>query len=100
MKIVCYQVVDNLRVCVVQNGLIVNFLGSFYGVIDYFSLRRPMTSNQIKSKYSRGDVLTARVVFVDHATKSFRLSIRPHVMALRAPVALPKLGTLIDLLTD
>jgi rRNA biogenesis protein RRP5 len=80
----------------VENGLIVNFLTSFSGVIDCFSLTEPMGVSQMKSMFSAGEVLVARIVFVDHATKSVRFSLRPHIIGLRAPDELPALGSILE----
>ena len=40
-------------------------------------------------------VYEARIVFVDHGARSVRLSMRPHVLELRAPSSLPELGSFL-----
>jgi hypothetical protein len=70
----------------------VNFLGMFFGVIDFHSLARPYSSAEWASAVREGETMHARIVMVDHATKSVRLSIRPHVLEMRAPHNLPALG--------
>ena len=69
-----------------------NFLSSFHGVIDPVSLPKFDTNKNWKSCFTPGDVLLARIVYVDHGQKSCRLSMRPHVMEMRAPANLIKLG--------
>ncbi|CAM9169417.1 unnamed protein product [Ectocarpus fasciculatus] len=80
---------------VVQNGLIVNFLGLFHGVIDSHSLPRPVANPTDLPLLAKGTVQLARIVFVNHATKSVRLSLRPHVVDMRAPRNLPDRGALV-----
>lgn len=80
---------------VVQNGLIVNFLGLFHGVIDSHSLPRPVASPADLPLLAKGTVQLARIVFINHATKSVRLSLRPHVVDMRPPLHLPDRGALL-----
>jgi ribosomal protein S1 len=80
---------------VVQNGLIVNFLGLFHGVIDTNSLPRPVSSPSELPLLAKGTVHLARIVFINHSTKSVRLSLRPHVVDMRAPRGLPDRGALV-----
>jgi ribosomal protein S1 len=54
-----------------------------------------MELSKWQKAYPVGTVLVARVVFVDHATKSVRLSLRPHVLEMRAPKNLPERGSLL-----
>ena len=65
----------------------------FYGVIDFHSLARPYSSAEWTSAVREGETMHARIVMVDHGTKSVRLSIRPHVLEMRTPHNLPALGT-------
>lgn len=88
-----------------QNGLLVKFLNDFHGVIDTFSLSRPMTIKEWQvsvnwdDKEGKNEVYEARIVYVDHGAKSVRLSMRPHVLELRGAAGLPVLGTILEGLT-
>lgn len=68
------------------------FLSSFYGVIDPLSLPKFDTTKNWKACFTTGDVILARIIFVDYGAKACRLSMRPHVMELRPPANLIKLG--------
>jgi len=83
----------------VENGVLVNFLGMFYGVIDMSSLSRPLSSADWAASINEGETLHARIVLVDQATKSIRLSVRPHVLEMRGPRNLPALGDVVENLT-
>jgi hypothetical protein len=76
-----------------QNGVIVSFMGIFHGVIDSYSLSRPVDADAWRDTLPVGTTLHARIVFVDHGLKSVRLSIRPHVLEMRVPSNLPERGT-------
>ena len=84
-----------------QNGLLVKFLNDFNGVIDSFSMPRPMSDKEVNASMgftAEGRdtaVYEARIVFVDHGARSVRLSMRPHVLELRAPSNLPELGSFV-----
>ena len=84
---------------VVDNGLIVGFLGLFFGTIDNYSLSRLYSGKdeEWKALYEEGGTTQARIIYVDHAKKSIRLSLRPHVIEYRSPKYLPDLG---DILTN
>jgi hypothetical protein len=64
----------------------------FYGVIDQHSLARPYSATEWASAVKEGTTMHARIVLVDHGSKSIRLSVRPHVLEMRAPHNLPALG--------
>ncbi len=70
----------------------VNFLGSFFGVIDFHSLPRPYATTEWADAVKEGETMHARIVLVDQGSKSIRLSMRPHIMEMRAPNNLPALG--------
>jgi hypothetical protein len=53
-----------------------------------------------KNNVEIGNAIQARIVFIDHASKSIRLSCRPHVIDYRAPKYLPNLGTKINLFNN
>jgi len=71
---------------------VVSFLGLFFGSVDISSLPRPFKGDEWRSSVTMGDTLSARIVLVDQASKSIRLSLRPHVLQMRAPMHLPTLG--------
>jgi ribosomal protein S1 len=79
----------------------VKFLNDFHGVIDSFSMPRPMSDKEVNASMgltAEGRdtaVYEARIVFVDHGARSVRLSMRPHVLELRAPSNLPELGSFV-----
>jgi polyribonucleotide nucleotidyltransferase len=50
-------------------------------------------------KERAGEVHEARIVFVDHGSKSVRLSMRPHVLDFRGASSLPALGSVLEGLT-
>lgn len=82
------------------------FLNDFHGVIDNFSLPRPMSSKEWQTqlgvadeKEKSGEIIEARIVFVDHGSKSVRLSMRPHVLEFRGANGLPALGSILGQLT-
>ena len=70
----------------------VSFLGLFYESIDISSLPRPFKGDEWRASVAIGDTLSARIVLVDQASKSIRLSLRPLVLQMRAPLHLPALG--------
>eukprot|EP00981_Chlorochromonas_danica_P004222 scaffold857_cov152-Ochromonas_danica.AAC.5 len=88
---------------IVENGLFVNYLNLFHGTVDLKSL--PVSAQQLqatdekgqswKAGYQVGQILQARVVFVDHGARSVHLSLRPHILMLRGPLGLPALGDLV-----
>ena len=80
-----------------SNGFTATFMGLFHGCIDVFSMATPSSQSIWRDRYLKDDLVAARVVFVDHASKSIRLSLRPHVLAMRAPKpALPPLGSILS----
>jgi rRNA biogenesis protein RRP5 len=81
---------------IVQNGVIVSFSASFHGVIDNYSLPAILPDSEWAAKVPVGYTAKARIIYVDHANKGIRLSLRPHVVALAAPSALPPLGTALS----
>jgi rRNA biogenesis protein RRP5 len=81
---------------IIQNGVLVNFLTSFHGVIDSFSLSRPLLDGEWQKTVSVGSVLLARIVYVDHGNKSIRFSLRPHVIDMNLPKNLPSLGEVLS----
>jgi hypothetical protein len=53
----------------------------------------------IEDKKLSTDEFEARIVFVDHGSKSVRLSMRPHVLEMRGAHGLPALGSMLEGLT-
>lgn len=80
---------------VVSNGITIQFLDNLYGTIDYFSLQRPCAQQDLKHMYTEGELIEARVIFVDPHSKSIRLSLKPHIIEWREPHNLPALGEII-----
>jgi ribosomal protein S1 len=81
----------------------VKFLNDFHGVIDSFSLPRPMSAKEWQASMGAEDeekdvaaVHEARIVYVDHGARSVRLSMRPHVLDFRGPHGLPPLGSILQ----
>lgn len=70
----------------------VSFLGLFYRSIDISSLPRPFKGDEWRASDAIGDTLSARIVLVDQASKSIRLSLRPLMLQMRAPLHLSALG--------
>ena len=84
---------------VIQNGLVVNFLGLFHGVIDSSSLFQPVASPTDLPQLAKGSVHLARIVFINYSTKSVRLSLRPHVVDMKPPKHLPERGSMVSSLS-
>jgi len=66
------------------------------GVIDELSMFTPGNAKEWNKRAPVGSILSARIVFADHANKSIRLSLRPHVLELRSPSGLPPLGAVLE----
>jgi rRNA biogenesis protein RRP5 len=77
---------------ILDSGLIVNYLQHFHAVIDPSSLPVFANTQTWQSCFHVGDVVMARVVYVDHAGKACRLSMRPHVIEFRRQANLIPLG--------
>jgi rRNA biogenesis protein RRP5 len=80
----------------VPTGYIVNYLSLFHGVIDRYSTYKIYSDSEWEELGNKENTLLARVIFVDHASKTVRLSCRPHVLSLRKPSHLPPLGSMIE----
>jgi len=90
------MLVDVVVEKILTNGLLVKFFDLFMGVIDELSMATPGSSKEWSKKCPAGSILSARIVFADHANKSIRLSLRPHVLELRGPSGLPPLGAVLE----
>ena len=55
-------------------------------------LPRPYATTEWADAVKEGETMHARIVLVDQGSKSIRLSMRPHIMEMRAPNNLPALG--------
>eukprot|EP01034_Spumella_vulgaris_P028039 gene28039-34832_t len=75
-----------------ETCLVVSFLGLLFGVIDNWSLNGPEQKNAL----SVGDVLQARIIMMDPASKVVRFSIKNHILEWRASNYLPALGSVMD----
>ncbi len=64
-----------------------SFLGLFFGVVDNSSV-----DSRQKAALCVGDVVQARITLMDYANKVARLSLHRHVLEMRTPSDLPKLG--------
>eukprot|EP01036_Dinobryon_divergens_P026442 gene26442-35097_t len=80
---------------IVENGIIVLFLNVFYGAISSNSLAGSNYGNDWKDHVKIGDILFARIIFIDYASKNVRLSCRPHIVDMTAPT-LPALGDTVS----
>ena len=80
---------------VLDNGLLVKFLDAFYGVIDSSSLGVLESKTDWQTHIAEGDLIYARITFVDHPNKTVRLSYRSHFLDMKIPSPLPQLGELI-----
>ena len=78
----------------VATGYIVNYLSLFHGVIDRNSTYKLYSDDEWEALGTKDNTLLARIIFIDHASKTVRLSCRPHIISLRKPSHLPALGTL------
>ena len=86
---------------VIPNGLKVQFLDQFFGVVDSSSLPQPMSEKETRAYFPLGSgdgvrqTHEARIVFVDHGSRVVRFSMRPHVIEYRPPTPLPPLGEIV-----
>jgi hypothetical protein len=80
---------------IIDNGLLVKFLDSFHGVIDAYSLGTFEPTKNWQAHIAEDDLIYARIMFVDHSNKAVRLSYRSHLLDMKVPSALPRLGELI-----
>lgn len=55
-------------------------------MIDSNHLAHVYQDSEWSDAYKEGDILDARIIFVDHAGKSVRLSLRPHVISFCRPM--------------
>lgn len=76
----------------VSTGYIVNYLSLFHGVIDRYSTYKIYSDSEWEELGNKQNTLLARIIFIDHASKTVRLSCRPHIISLRKPTNLPALG--------
>jgi hypothetical protein len=64
----------------------------FHGVIDVYNFPRPLLRSEWLAAYPVGTVIQARIVLIDHSSKSLRLTMRQHVLAMSSCSNLPALG--------
>lgn len=80
----------------------VSFLGYFAGCVDHNNM--PVVSGDGKDEpkgwrplFRPGpEPVRARVLLVDYVNKAIRLTLRPHLMGMRAPSGLPPTGALLE----
>lgn len=80
----------------------VSFLGYFAGCVDHNHM--PVVSGDAKEEvkgwrplFRPGpEPVRARVLLVDYVNKVIRLTLRPHLLEMRPPSALPPTGALLD----
>jgi rRNA biogenesis protein RRP5 len=83
----------NARVAaVMKDGLSVSFLTFFSGTIDRLHLSKILVGDDWASKYSPGQKLLARILYVDPTSKIAGLSLARHLLD-RVPAQLPPLGS-------
>lgn len=63
-----------------QDGLVVAFLTFFSGTIDKFHLTQQLAAEDWATKYSAGQKLLARILFVDPLTKRVGLTLAKHLL--------------------
>eukprot|EP00873_Tetraselmis_striata_P003989 jgi/Tetstr1/424253/TSEL_014822.t1 len=80
---------------VLKDGLVVAFLTFFSGTIDKFHLTQQLAAEDWATKYSAGQKLLARILFVDPLTKRVGLTLAKHLLE-QVPAALPTLGSVYD----
>lgn len=80
----------------------VSFLGYFAGCVDHNNM--PVVSGDSKDEatgwrplFRPGpEPVRARVLLVDYVNKAIRLTLRPHLVGMRAPSGLPPTGALLE----
>ncbi|CAM9284587.1 unnamed protein product, partial [Ectocarpus sp. 12 AP-2014] len=96
------MLVDTIVDSVLSNGILVSFLGYFVGCVDHNNM--PLVSGDGKDEpkgwrplFRPGpEPVRARVLLVDYVNKAIRLTLRPHLMKMRAPSGLPPTGALLE----
>lgn len=78
-----------------SNGLVVTFLGGMAGVVEHNHFAAPLQPSQWKALYPVGNTVNARIMSVDYANRGFTLSLKPHLLQLTQPSALPPPGVVI-----
>ena len=81
---------------ILKNGLALTFLGGLSGVVSLEHLDRPYAENDWRKRYRLGDILQVRVLMVDVKSKSVYLTLRAHLLGMRAPSGLPELGQVLS----
>ncbi|CAM9531056.1 unnamed protein product, partial [Hapterophycus canaliculatus] len=96
------MLVDTIVDSVLSNGILVSFLGYFAGCVDHNNM--PVVSGDGKDE-TKGwrplfrpgpEPVRARVLLVDYVNKAIRLTLRPHLLDMRAPSGLPAAGALLE----
>ncbi len=80
-----------------RNGVFVSFLTHFHASIDQNHLSQLYPTDEWKDALKSGSsTLVARIIVVDSASKTIRLSMLPHILAQTAPSDFPAIGTTIS----
>lgn len=80
----------------------VSFLGYFAGCVDHNNMPVVSGDGKDESKAWRPlfrpgpEPVRARVLLVDYVNKAIRLTLRPHLVGMRAPSGLPPTGALLE----
>ncbi|KAJ3043804.1 Protein RRP5 [Rhizophlyctis rosea] len=70
---------------VVENGLVLSFLGVFEGTVDWFHFGHVVKDSNadLFEKYKEGQKIRARLIYVDPAKKKIGLTLAPHLLSLK-----------------
>ena len=86
-----------------DNGLVVRFTwggaggASLIGVVDQSHLPVHCKAEHWRGVYAVGDAIpAARILTCDLAARAFSLTLRPHLLSLRAPTALADPGVVLE----
>ncbi|KAJ3286606.1 hypothetical protein HK104_008958, partial [Borealophlyctis nickersoniae] len=87
---------------VLDNGLVLSFLGIFEGTVDWFHVGHPVkdSATDLDGQFKEGQKLRARLLFVDSANKRVGLTLTPALMNLAPHEFAPRdtidIGTIVD----
>ncbi|KAJ3056513.1 Protein RRP5 [Rhizophlyctis rosea] len=86
---------------VVENGLVLSFLGVFEGTVDWFHLGHAVKNadTDLFDKYKDGQKVRARILYVDPTRKKIGLTLAPHLLGLKSfefPAEKVEIGTVVE----
>eukprot|EP00897_Mesotaenium_endlicherianum_P004571 jgi/Mesen1/4141/ME000218S03255 len=90
------QLVSARVAAVLTDGLLLSFLSFFSGTVDQFNLAEDMVGGEWSKKYKEKAAVKARVLYIDPASKRVGLTLRPDLVASRAPSFDAKVGDVYD----